>query len=275
VGRERVAKGAGGATTHYHYDRAGRLIAESDGSGQATREYIQLAGLPLALVVDIATTPALQYVHADRLGTPRLMTDGSQAVVWDGAFTPFGLEDGITGTGSNDQRFPGQLLDGETGYHYNYFRTYDPGLGRYLQSDPIGLAGGLNRYAYVEGNPVNLVDPLGLESLLGGGGIGANPENASARDVAIATGMTLAPLAIPAAGVEAAAMCRVAAGAVARALKELAKDETGAKSFKQTGSKDGHKKNKRPSTRAKHEKGDARRQQDQGKAEKGDQRRPY
>jgi RHS repeat-associated protein len=53
-------------------------------------------------------------------------------------------------------------VDEETNTHYNYFRDYDPATGRYIQSDPIGLKGGLSTYSYVSGNPLKLVDPLGL-----------------------------------------------------------------------------------------------------------------
>jgi RHS repeat-associated protein len=57
---------------------------------------------------------------------------------------------------------PGQYYDQETGLHYNYFRYYNPQTGRYVTPDPIGLEGGINLFAYVENNPVNLIDPYGL-----------------------------------------------------------------------------------------------------------------
>jgi RHS repeat-associated protein len=62
-------------------------------------------------------------------------------------------------------RFPGQYYDQETGLNYNYFRDYDPGNGRYTESDPIGLAAGINTFSYVGGDPVNWIDPTGENAL--------------------------------------------------------------------------------------------------------------
>ena len=104
----------------------------------------------------------LYYMHSDHLGTPQKMTDGNQALVWDAVYKPFGEAQSITGTASNNQRFPGQYADGETGFHQNYFRDYDPSVGRYMERDPIGLGGGMHTYGYVGGNPHRWTDRWGL-----------------------------------------------------------------------------------------------------------------
>jgi RHS repeat-associated protein len=115
------------------------------------------------LFVAAGAQPAnLLYVHADHLGSPQKLTDASQATVWDGVFDPFGEEVAIAGLAAMPMRFPGQYADEETGFSYNYFRDYEPRLGRYVQSDPIGILAGLSPYVYVGARPVSLIDSFGL-----------------------------------------------------------------------------------------------------------------
>ena len=122
------------------------------------------------LVATGGTTTTLQtlYLHSDHLGTPRLATNATGAVVWRWDGTAFGgtsPNQDADGDGVNttiNLRFPGQYYDAESSLHYNHFRYYDPKTGRYLTSDPIGLLGGLNTYLYVGGNPLNFFDSLGL-----------------------------------------------------------------------------------------------------------------
>lgn len=119
-----------------------------------------------------ATEDSLNYIHTDHLGTPRVITDENNTTLWSWHSAPFGKtlpNEDVDGDGNNFEfnlRFAGQYYDGETGLHYNYFRDYDPSTGRYVQSDPIGLAGGLNTYGYVGGNPLSWNDPLGLATTI-------------------------------------------------------------------------------------------------------------
>ena len=114
-------------------------------------------------------TTELYYVHTDHLGTPQVMTDKNQEVVWKRSQTPFGETVEDSGTVEQPLRFPGQYADLEMGLNYNYYRDYDPSLGRYVQSDPIGLRGGINTYGYAYQNPLRYVDPDGLTPGTGAG----------------------------------------------------------------------------------------------------------
>ena len=151
------ARKLGTSVTYYHYDLEGRLLAETDASGQTRAEYLYLGHAPLAL----SRSGQLYYYHNDHLGTPQKLTDGTGQVVWSASYRPFGEASIGVGYVTQNLRFPGQYYDEESGLHYNYHRYYDPDTGRYLTSDPIGLAGGMNTYLYAEANPLRFVDPTG------------------------------------------------------------------------------------------------------------------
>ncbi|GMU74801.1 MAG: hypothetical protein AMXMBFR45_02920 [Gammaproteobacteria bacterium] len=92
----------------------------------------------------------MTYLYADHLGTPRIGTDASKAITWRYQSDAFGVGT-PSGTASVRLRLPGQIDLGILGVSYNYYRDYDPQVGRYVESDPIGLEGGLNPYTYVGG----------------------------------------------------------------------------------------------------------------------------
>ncbi|NHZ67083.1 RHS repeat-associated core domain-containing protein, partial [Massilia genomosp. 1] len=147
---------------------------EYNSAGTPIQETIYLEGMPVAMVKPRASGAEenAYYVYADHLAAPRVITrasDNKMVWRWDGA-NPFGEDSpdenpNRLGNFSYNLRFPGQYYDRETNLHYNYFRDYDAQTGRYVQSDPIGLQGGINTYGYVEANPLRKTDPSGLQSL--------------------------------------------------------------------------------------------------------------
>jgi RHS repeat-associated protein len=149
----------------YVYDEAGHLIGEYDRNGARVQEHVYLGDTPVAVIGSLG---AVYYALSDHLDTPRQIVNTSNQLRWRWDFAdPFGANvanSNPAGLGSfaYNLRFPGQYYDGESGLHYNGFRDYDPRLGRYIESDPIGLMGGVNTYAYVGGNPLGWVDPTGL-----------------------------------------------------------------------------------------------------------------
>ncbi len=158
---------------YYVYDEAGQLLGEYDTNGVPQYETIYL-GSPVGVMVqtgtaansDIATT--LYNVSTDQVGAPRVITRSTdEAIVWRwdsaeafGATAPDQNPNNL-GVFTFNQRLPGQVFDVESGLFQNWHREYNPRIGRYMQSDPIGLAGGINTFAYVGGDPLRFIDPRG------------------------------------------------------------------------------------------------------------------
>jgi RHS repeat-associated protein len=174
---ERVAKTVGGATRLFVYDEDRHLLGEYDGTGALIQETVWLEDTPVATLrpksgggVDI------DYVWADHLDSPRAVTtsDAAAVLLWSWNSDPFGAT-AASGSIEYNLRFQGQYFDEETSTHYNYFRDYNPTAGRYAQSDPIGLDGGINTYGYVEADPIQYTDPLGLKLPKPGHGKGSVP----------------------------------------------------------------------------------------------------
>jgi RHS repeat-associated protein len=161
-------------TRRFMYDEAGHLAGEYDSAGKLIQETVWFGDLPIATLrpkSGSTTTPIavdIFYVHADHLGTPRVITRPSDNKIvwkWDSA-EAFGNSapnenPSALGAFTYNLRMPGQYFDQETGSFYNWMRDYDPSLGRYVQSDPIGLEGGINTFVYARANPLMYTDPRG------------------------------------------------------------------------------------------------------------------
>lgn len=179
-----TGSGAASTTTYFLYSETG-LLAETDSEGSLTMAYgfnpkAQQQGLwstdPMwqANAAGNSLTNAAtsyHYLHTDHLTTPILGTDKTGAVTWKGASEAFGATKPTIQATEMNLRFPGQYWDRETNMHYNFNRDYLPGVGRYLQSDPIGLDGGMGPYIYAASNSLVFTDDEGLRVVFGGGGL--------------------------------------------------------------------------------------------------------
>jgi RHS repeat-associated protein len=171
MNNRRVSKASGTNSTAYTYAEdigegstalsATSLLSEY--TATATKEYVYLGDTPIAVV----QAGNILTVQTDHLDTPRQLTDNTKKVVWNWAYSAFG-ENQPTNTNNTvfNLRYPGQYYDTESKLHYNINRYYDPATGRYTQSDPIGLSGGINTYTYVGGNTVRYIDKTGLATYM-------------------------------------------------------------------------------------------------------------
>lgn len=168
LGQMIEASGPSGITL-YMYDQAGHLLGEYDGSGNLIQETVWLGDIPVATIRPSGSSVAIYYVVTDHLSTPReIIRPSDNTVMWSWFTGPFGTEAPNTnpqgaGLFTYDLRFPGQIAGSWGSTFQNYMRDYDPQVGRYVESDPIGLWGrSYSTYAYVNDDPISKVDPRGL-----------------------------------------------------------------------------------------------------------------
>jgi RHS repeat-associated protein len=154
----RAFKDVAGALTRFVYDGT-RLLGDYCGDASAIGETVWLGDKPVAML----QAGAVYYIDTDHLDAPRAIRNGAGTVVWRWDSPPFGdsapAESGLT----YNLRFPGQYFDGETGLYYNMARHYDPGIGRYIESDPVRFAADVGLYVYSANSPLTFVDPAGLK----------------------------------------------------------------------------------------------------------------
>lgn len=168
LGRLQVSS-SGSASTIFLYDGQGQLgqalAAEYDGSGALLRRYVSLPGADLPLVwYEGAGTASRRWLQLDNQGSVMAYSDATGASGATYGYGPFGEPDATNGWGGSRYRYTGQIMLQIPQLYYYKARVYDPGLGRFLQSDPVGYVSDVNPYAYVKNDPINLNDPSGRDA---------------------------------------------------------------------------------------------------------------
>ncbi len=167
----RIARTVDGVETRFVLDED-NVLEERDAAG-ALKAFNVHAGLDVLLAREDAANGATYWAHADHLGSIQALTDATGSVIERYRYSAFGQPTVLGPDGSPVQvaarqpfAFTGREWEPETGLSFHRTRFLDPTLGRWLSRDPMGEAGGISLYGYVNNNPTNAIDPLGLDTYI-------------------------------------------------------------------------------------------------------------
>jgi len=164
AGRRIEKKFDGETAVKYLYD-GDQCIAEYDGDDNLLRKYIYGPGIDQPIcIIDVEDSNAVSYYHYDALGSVVALSDANGDTIQVYEYDVYGNVAASDPNHTNPFMFTGRRLDSETGLYFYRARTYNPALGRFLQTDPIGYGDGMNWYAYCGNNPVSWIDPFGCET---------------------------------------------------------------------------------------------------------------